>query len=134
MIRSSERIAMKVYFRELTQDDIPDIKDISKNIWEGDDYVPYVIKEWLQDENCMNYGTFIDKNKTEYARKILQKGYAYEKFRSIYFDISRFKDYGKLSRIDLDKIKVGKTVDLDQYEKDRDPLRASTYRHPEYLQ
>jgi len=52
------------------------------------------------------------------TRKLLEKGYAYEKFRSIYFDISRFKDYGKLSRIDLDKIKIGKTVDLDQYEKE----------------
>ncbi|MBN2122862.1 MAG: cysteine--tRNA ligase [Deltaproteobacteria bacterium] len=54
----------------------------------------------------------------ELTRKLLEKGYAYEKFRSIYFDISRFKDYGKLSRIDLDKIRIGKTVDLDQYEKE----------------
>ena len=46
------------------------------------------------------------------------KGYAYEKFRSVYFDISRYKKYGCLSRVDLTKIKVGKTVDLDEYEKD----------------
>lgn len=52
------------------------------------------------------------------ARRLLQKGYAYEKFRSIYFDISRFKPYGNLSHIDLTKIRVGKTVDLDNYEKD----------------
>lgn len=52
------------------------------------------------------------------AQKLLEKGYAYEKFRSIYFDISRFKEYGILSGIDLDKIKLGKTVDLDEYEKD----------------
>jgi cysteinyl-tRNA synthetase len=52
------------------------------------------------------------------TQKLLEKGYAYEKFRSIYFDISRCKDYGKLSRIDLDKIRLGKTVDLDQYEKE----------------
>jgi cysteinyl-tRNA synthetase len=52
------------------------------------------------------------------AQKLLEKGYAYEKFRSIYFDISRFKNYGELSRIDLEKIRVGKTVDLDQYEKE----------------
>jgi RimJ/RimL family protein N-acetyltransferase len=56
---------MKVYFRELTEEDIPDIKDISKDIWEGEDYIPFVIDEWLQDENCMNYGTFKDKNKSE---------------------------------------------------------------------
>ena len=52
------------------------------------------------------------------TEKLLEKGYAYEKLRSIYFDISRFKDYGKLSGIDLDKIRLGKTVDLDQYEKE----------------
>lgn len=54
----------------------------------------------------------------EMTRKILEKGYAYEKLRSVYFDISRFSDYGKLSRIDLEKIQLGKTVDLEQYEKD----------------
>jgi cysteinyl-tRNA synthetase len=52
------------------------------------------------------------------TQKLLEKGYGYEKFRSVYFDISRFKDYGKLSKIDLDKIRLGKTVDLDQYEKE----------------
>lgn len=51
------------------------------------------------------------------AARLMKKGYAYEKFRSIYFDISRFRDYGKLSRIDLDKMRLGKTVDLDRYEK-----------------
>ena len=56
---------MKVYFRELTPEDVPAVKDISKDIWEGDDYVPYVIQEWLQEKNCMNYGTFLDENKTE---------------------------------------------------------------------
>ncbi len=54
----------------------------------------------------------------ELTRTLLEKGYAYEKLRSIYFDISRFKDYGKLSNVDLNKIRIGKTVDLDQYEKE----------------
>lgn len=52
------------------------------------------------------------------AKKLVKKGFAYEKLRSLYFDISRFSDYGKLSGIDIDKIKVGATVDLDEYEKD----------------
>jgi cysteinyl-tRNA synthetase len=52
------------------------------------------------------------------ARRLMEKGYAYEKLRSVYFDISRFKAYGKLSQVNLDKIRVGKTVDLDDYEKD----------------
>ncbi len=52
------------------------------------------------------------------AEKLVKKGVAYEKLRSLYFDISRFSDYGKLSGIDLDKIRLGATVDLDEYEKD----------------
>ena len=54
----------------------------------------------------------------EIAHDLIHKGYAYEKLGSIYFDISKFKKYGLLSGIDLSKIKVGQTVDLDNYEKD----------------
>lgn len=54
----------------------------------------------------------------EIAHDLIHKGYAYEKLGSIYFDISKFKKYGRLSGIDLSKIKVGQTVDLDNYEKD----------------
>ena len=56
---------MKLYFRELTIDDIPDIQEISKNIWDGEDYIPQVIEKWLQDKNCMNYGAFINEDLDE---------------------------------------------------------------------
>ena len=52
------------------------------------------------------------------SEKLVRKGVAYEKLRSIYFDISRFKEYGRLSGVDIDKIRLGATVDLDEYEKD----------------
>jgi cysteinyl-tRNA synthetase len=51
------------------------------------------------------------------SKGLIEKGFAYEKLRSIYFDISKFSDYGKLSRVDLQKIRLGKTVDLEAYEK-----------------
>ncbi len=54
----------------------------------------------------------------EIAHELLHKGFAYEKHGSIYFDISKFKKYGRLSGIDLGKIQLGRTVDLDNYEKD----------------
>lgn len=54
----------------------------------------------------------------EMAHELIQKGFAYEKHGSIYFDISKFNTYGRLSGIDLGQIQVGKTVDLDDYEKD----------------
>jgi cysteinyl-tRNA synthetase len=52
------------------------------------------------------------------VEKLMSKGFAYEKLQSLYFDISRFGEYGQLSGIDLDKIRLGATVDLDDYEKD----------------
>ncbi|MCF8055326.1 MAG: cysteine--tRNA ligase [Desulfocapsa sp.] len=54
----------------------------------------------------------------EITHELLHKGFAYEKHGSIYFDISKFKNYGRLSGIDLGKIQLGRTVDLDNYEKD----------------
>ncbi len=54
----------------------------------------------------------------ELAKTLMSRGFAYEKLRSLYFDISRFSDYGALSGLDFDKIRLGATVDLDEYEKD----------------
>lgn len=53
----------------------------------------------------------------DYARSLLDKGFAYEKLRSVYYDLSKSKDYGALSKIDIRKIRLGTTVDLDAYEK-----------------
>ena len=52
------------------------------------------------------------------AGRLVEKGFAYEKLRSLYFDISSHNEYGELSGVDLDKIRVGATVDLDDYEKE----------------
>jgi cysteinyl-tRNA synthetase len=52
------------------------------------------------------------------VQKLVADGFAYEKLQSLYFDISRYSEYGQLSGIDLNKIKLGATVDLDDYEKD----------------
>ncbi len=52
------------------------------------------------------------------TRELLDKGLAYEKLRSVYFNISRFPAYGKLSQVKLEEVKNGRTVDYDYYEKD----------------
>ena len=52
------------------------------------------------------------------VEKLVEKGHAYEKLRSVYFDISKIGDYGRLSNIDLKKVKPGKTIESDDYEKD----------------
>ncbi|NPA39868.1 MAG: cysteine synthase [Thermodesulfobacteria bacterium] len=54
----------------------------------------------------------------ELALKLFEKNKAYVKFSTMYFDISRFSDYGKLSKIDINKLKPGATIDLESYDKD----------------
>jgi len=52
------------------------------------------------------------------SEKLVEKGFAYEKLKSVYFDISKLEDYGRLSHIDLGKVQQERTVDVDDYEKD----------------
>ncbi len=49
---------------------------------------------------------------------LVEKGYAYEKNGDVYFDISKFKNYGRLSQLDKREIKPGARVATDKYTKD----------------
>jgi len=50
--------------------------------------------------------------------KLIEKKYAYERDDSIYFSISRFSPYGKLSGVDLTDTVAGVRMEADEYEKD----------------
>jgi cysteinyl-tRNA synthetase len=50
--------------------------------------------------------------------RLRQKGFTYTSDGSIYFRISKFPSYGKLSKIDVSGMQTGMRVDVDQYEKD----------------
>ncbi|WP_292387762.1 cysteine--tRNA ligase [Methanosarcina sp. UBA5] len=66
----------------------------------------------------------------ELTQKLIDKGLAYEKSGSVYYRISAFPDYGKLSKLDFDNIIIGASVDVDEYDKDNPRdfalLKAST--------
>ena len=121
-------------FKDLTVTHIINITDLDDKTIQGAEaageevktFTGKYYKDFLKDMDALNI-----KRATNYplasqhveemigiTQKLLEKGFAYERLRSVYFDISRFKDYGKLSRVDLNKIRVGKTVDLDSYEKE----------------
>jgi cysteinyl-tRNA synthetase len=52
------------------------------------------------------------------VKSLLDKGHAYENEGSIYFRISSFPEYGKLSRMDMSGLKAGARVAADEYEKE----------------
>jgi cysteinyl-tRNA synthetase len=52
------------------------------------------------------------------VKRLLEKGYAYREGDSIYYRISRFPTYGRLSRLDKRELKLGARIDVDEYEKE----------------
>jgi cysteinyl-tRNA synthetase len=53
------------------------------------------------------------------VEKLLDKGCAYRgEDGSIYFDISKFKDYGRLAKIKVEELKAGARVKMDDYAKE----------------
>ena len=50
--------------------------------------------------------------------RLQKKGLTYSSEGSIYYSISKFPHYGRLSKIDLAGMKTGVRVDVDQYEKE----------------
>jgi len=55
----------------------------------------------------------------ELIKVLIDKGYAYKsEDGSIYFSISKFPDYGKLAKIDMQNQRSGVRINTDEYEKD----------------
>jgi cysteinyl-tRNA synthetase len=52
------------------------------------------------------------------TQKLMEKKLAYEKNGSVYYRISGFPEYGKLSKINFNNIIIGASVDVDEYDKD----------------
>jgi len=60
------------------------------------------------------------KEMVAFVKKLIEKGYAYKaEDGSIYYDISKFKNYGKLSKMKLKELKPGARVKIDSYEKEQ---------------
>ncbi len=54
----------------------------------------------------------------KYIAILIDKGFAYEKEGSVYFDITKFPDYGKLSGVSTRELKTGTRSLADNYTKD----------------
>ena len=75
----------------------------------------FYIKAFLEDAKKMNFeepmvrprATDHINEMIELVEKLIEKGYAYVVNGSVYFDVAKFKDYGKLSGNTIEKLKVG---------------------------
>jgi cysteinyl-tRNA synthetase len=75
----------------------------------------FYIKAFLEDAKKMNFEEPMVKPRAtdhinemiELVEKLIEKGYAYVVNGSVYFDVAKFKDYGKLSGNTIEKLKTG---------------------------
>jgi len=83
------------------------------------------IQEYFIDADSLNIERAdVHPRATEHIREIidlvkglLEKGYAYEIDGDIFFDVSRFKDYGKLSGQNIEEVKSGARVEVNERKK-----------------
>tara|TARA_Y100000310_G_scaffold307462_1_gene349560 strand:- start:3503 stop:4840 length:1338 start_codon:yes stop_codon:yes gene_type:complete len=106
-----------------------DDKTIKGSIKEGKslkEFTKKYEKAFLEDEASLNI-----KKAEKYPRatehinemisiieKLLKNGHAYKTDDGIYFNIKKFKDYGKLARLNLKGLKEGARIDSDEYDKE----------------
>jgi cysteinyl-tRNA synthetase len=93
-----------------------DLKDLTSKV----EQEFYEDLDWLKIEKADFYPKVSEhlEDMKKLAISILEKDKAYVKYSSLYFDISRFSEYGKLSKIDLSFLKPGATIDLEEYDKE----------------
>ncbi|HZK37813.1 MAG TPA: cysteine--tRNA ligase [Clostridia bacterium] len=53
----------------------------------------------------------------EFVEELIDKGYAYEAEGDVYFDVSKYEDYGKLSKQNLDELQLGARVEVSEQKK-----------------
>ena len=51
---------MLMEIRRLIIDNVPAVAEITKIIWDGNDYLKNVIAEWINSNDCFPFGAFID--------------------------------------------------------------------------
>ena len=92
------------------------------------------IREYFQDAGALNVkkasvhprvteniGEIID-----FIKILIEKGYAYEADGDVYYQTKKFKDYGKLSRQNIDDLELGARIEVG--EKKKDPLDFALWK------
>jgi len=106
-----------------------DDKTIAESMKEGvslKEYTERYTKAFLEDLVALNIEPVEHLPKAtesidaidDIINRLDEKGLVYEQDGSLYFSIAKFKNYGRLSRLDTREIKSGVRYDADEYVKD----------------
>ncbi|NPA32902.1 MAG: cysteine--tRNA ligase [Aquificae bacterium] len=93
----------------------------------------YIARYYIDMENIRVRPADVEPRVTEHIpeiieviEKLIQKGYAYEVDGDVYFSVKKFKDYGKLSKRDVEELLAGARIEPS--EKKKDPLDFALWK------
>ncbi|MBU7023827.1 MAG: cysteine--tRNA ligase, partial [Theionarchaea archaeon] len=92
------------------------------------------IRDYFRDMDALNVkradiyprATQHIKDMIVFIERLLEKGYAYTAEGDVYFSVEKAADYGKLSGVNVDQMKAGARIAVD--EKKRDPLDFTLWK------
>lgn len=110
------------YIQNLTDIDDKMINNARKSNVTVSKLAERFIKEYFVDADSLNVGRAdIHPRATEHIKEIIElvkgleeKGYAYVIDGDVFFDVSKFDGYGKLSGQDIEELKSGARVEVDE--------------------
>ena len=105
-----------------------DDKIINKSIEEGisaSEVSEKYIKCFFEDINRLNILESVKRPKVtenmeeiiEIIQKLIDNGFAYEKDGDVYFEMKKYKDYGKLSNQKIEELELGARIDVSEIKK-----------------
>ena len=126
------KVKYVVNFTDVDDKIIDQSKKENRSIQEITDFYIQAFKEDAARLNLLESET-IHPRATEYVEKMVdfireleEKGAAYAVDGDVFFDISKAKDYGKLSKKNIDELKSGARIDID--EKKKGPLNFALWK------
>ena len=126
LARYFEHKGMEVEFVQNFTD--VDDKIINKSIEEGtsaSEVSEKYIKYFFEDISKLNILESVKRPKVtenmaeiiEIIQKLIDNGFAYEKDGDVYFEVKKYKDYGKLSNQKIEELELGARIDVSEIKK-----------------
>ena len=113
------------YIRNITDVDDKIIKSSQENDILISDLTKKIIKNFTEDCNFLNCEMPTEQPRAtdhidlmiKMISKLINKGFAYENNSHVYFEVNKFKDYGKLSNKKLEDLIAGSRVEVSKNKK-----------------
>lgn len=125
-----------LYIQNFTDVDDKIIRSANERGIPSAQHAEEMIKEYFTDARGLNVmDADIHPKATEsidiildMVKRLIDKGYAYQSGDDVYFSVSKFAQYGKLSHMPLEELQAGASERVDSGEQKRDPMDFAVWK------